>query len=94
MPERRILETTQLLGALPPDTLETLRQQSTIRTVARNEVLFRQGDAAGELFGIVNGRIAILSSSPDGRERRARRPSWVRSEICPAPHQSGGGSSG
>ena len=44
MPERRILETTQLLGALPPDTLETLRQQATIRTVARNEVLFRQGD--------------------------------------------------
>jgi CRP/FNR family cyclic AMP-dependent transcriptional regulator len=68
MPERRILETTQLLGALPPDTLETLRRLSTIRTVARNEVLFRQGDAASELFGIVNGRIAILSSSPEGRE--------------------------
>jgi CRP/FNR family cyclic AMP-dependent transcriptional regulator len=68
MPERRILETTQLLGALPPDTLETLRQQATIRTVARNEVLFRQGDPASELFGIVNGRIAILTSSPDGRE--------------------------
>ena len=29
MPERRILETTQLLGALPPETLETLRQQAT-----------------------------------------------------------------
>ena len=68
MPERRILETTQLLGALPPDTLETLRQQATIRTVARNEVLFRQGDDSSELFGIVNGRIAILTRSPDGRE--------------------------
>ena len=68
MAERRILETTQLLGALPPDTLETLRQQSTIRTIARNEVLFRQGDASSELFGIVNGRIAILTRSPDGRE--------------------------
>ena len=43
MTERRILETTQLLGALPPETLETLRQHSTIRTVARNEVLFRSG---------------------------------------------------
>ena len=68
MTERRILETTQLLGALPPDTLETLRLQSTIRTVARNEVLFRRGDTASELFGIVKGRIAILTSSPDGRE--------------------------
>ena len=68
MPERRILETTQLLGALPPDTLETLRQQATIRTVARNEVLFRQGEDSSELYGIVNGRIAILTRSPDGRE--------------------------
>jgi CRP/FNR family cyclic AMP-dependent transcriptional regulator len=68
MPERRILETTQLLGALPPDTLESLRQQASTRTVNRNEVLFHEGDAAGELFGIMNGRIAILTRSPDGRE--------------------------
>ncbi len=68
MPERRILETTQLLGALPPDTLETLRRQSTVRTVARNEVLFRQGDPSSELFGIVSGKVAILTRSPDGRE--------------------------
>jgi len=66
--ERRILETTQLLGALPPDALDTLRSASTMREVARNEVIFRQGDAANELFGIVAGRIAILTKSPDGRE--------------------------
>ena len=71
MPERRILETTQLLGALPPDTLEALRRQSTMRTVARNEVLFRQGEDSSELYGIVNGRIAILTRSPDGRESLA-----------------------
>jgi CRP-like cAMP-binding protein len=68
MAERRILETTQLLGALPPDTLETLRQQATTRTVARNEVLFRQGEAASEMYGIVSGRVAVLTRSPDGRE--------------------------
>jgi CRP/FNR family transcriptional regulator, cyclic AMP receptor protein len=68
MTERHLLETTQLLGALPPDALETLRQRATIRTVARNAILFRQGDAANELFGVVSGRIAILTSSPDGRE--------------------------
>ncbi len=68
MTQRRILETTQLLGALPPDVLESLREKTTIRTVARNEVLFRQGDGAAEMFGIVSGRIAILTSSPDGRE--------------------------
>ncbi|MET0627060.1 MAG: Crp/Fnr family transcriptional regulator [Acidimicrobiia bacterium] len=68
MTERRILETTQLLGALPPAALETLRSASKLRDVARNEVLFHQGDSAAELFGIVSGRIAILTKSPDGRE--------------------------
>ncbi len=68
MTERRILETTQLLGALPPDALEALRAKSTLREVARNEVLFRQGESASELFGIVSGRVAILTKSPDGRE--------------------------
>ena len=68
MAERRILETTQLLGALPPDALESLRAASTVRNVARNEVLFCRGDPSGELFGIVSGRIAILTRAPDGRE--------------------------
>jgi CRP-like cAMP-binding protein len=68
MTERRILETTQLLGALPPNALELLRSASTLRDVARNDVLFRQGDSASQLFGIVSGRIAILTKSPDGRE--------------------------
>jgi CRP/FNR family cyclic AMP-dependent transcriptional regulator len=68
MAERRILETTQLLGALPQDALETLRTASTVRNVARNEVLFRRGDPATELFGIVSGRIAICTRAPDGRE--------------------------
>jgi CRP-like cAMP-binding protein len=68
MAERRILETTQLLGALPPHMLERLRSASTSRTIARNEVLFRQGEAGTELFGIVSGRVAILTQSRDGRE--------------------------
>jgi CRP-like cAMP-binding protein len=68
MADPRILETTQLLGALPRPALESLRSASTSRTIARNEVLFHQGDAANELFGILTGRIAILTRSPDGRE--------------------------
>jgi CRP-like cAMP-binding protein len=59
MAERRILETTQLLGALPPEALESLRTASTVREVARNEVLFRRGDDAMELFGIVSGGIRV-----------------------------------
>jgi len=66
--QRRVLETSQLLGAMPADTLEGLRAVSTSRTFARNEVIFRRGEAASEMYGIVSGRVAILTSSPDGRE--------------------------
>src|SRR5215470_1763403 len=58
MAERPVLEPTQLLGALPADALEVLRREATTRTIARNEML----------FGVVSGRIAILTASPDGRE--------------------------
>jgi CRP-like cAMP-binding protein len=65
---RRVLETSQLLGAMPPEMLEKLRAVSTSRTFARNEVIFRRGETASEMYGIVSGRVAILTSSPDGRE--------------------------
>ena len=68
MPDRRLFETTQLLGALPRPTLERLRSASRSRMIARNEVVFHQGDPCHELFGIVTGRVAILTRSPDGRE--------------------------
>jgi CRP-like cAMP-binding protein len=63
-----MLETTQLLGALPPDALESLRAASTVRDISRNDVLFKRGDPATELFGIISGRVAILTQAPDGRE--------------------------
>jgi CRP-like cAMP-binding protein len=68
MPDGSILETTQLLSALPKTTLDTLRKSATLRDVERNEVLFCQDDPATELFAIVNGRVAILNRSSDGRE--------------------------
>ncbi len=68
MPERRLLDTTDLFAALPADVLEHLREQATVRTFARNEVLFRQGDPASELFVVQEGRVAIAQQSGDGRE--------------------------
>ena len=39
-----------------------------LRTFDRGEILFRQGDAATELFVVVEGRIAIATQAGDGRE--------------------------
>ncbi len=68
MPERRLLDTTELFTALPADVLDDLRKQAANRTYDRNELLFTQGDTAGELFVIEHGRIAIATKAPDGRE--------------------------
>jgi CRP/FNR family transcriptional regulator, cyclic AMP receptor protein len=68
VPERRLLDTTDLFAAMPADVLASLSEQSTVRTLARNEVLFHQGDPSHALYVVAEGRIAIATHSVDGRE--------------------------
>jgi len=68
VPERRLLDTTELFAALPEDVLEQLRKQTTARQLAKGDLLFSQGDPAHELFVVSGGRIAIATRSSDGRE--------------------------
>jgi CRP/FNR family transcriptional regulator, cyclic AMP receptor protein len=68
VPERRLLDTTELFAALPEDVLEQLRKQTTARPLAKGDLLFSQGDPAHELFVVADGRIAIATRSSDGRE--------------------------
>jgi CRP/FNR family transcriptional regulator, cyclic AMP receptor protein len=66
--ERRLLDSTDLFAALPPDVLAALREETTVREIARNEVLFEQGDPSSSLYVVSSGRIAIATQSGDGRE--------------------------
>ena len=68
MPERRLLDTTDLFAALPADALTDLRAEAQTRSYARNDVLFHEGDSSSELFVVERGRIAIAQQSGDGRE--------------------------
>ncbi len=68
MAERRLLDSTDLFAALPPDVLAALREETTVREIARNEVLFEQGDPSSSLYVVSDGRIAIATQSGDGRE--------------------------
>jgi CRP/FNR family cyclic AMP-dependent transcriptional regulator len=68
VPERRLLDTTELFAALPEDVISPLRDQATVRTYERNELVFGQGDPSAELFVVQTGRIAIAARSSDGRE--------------------------
>jgi CRP/FNR family transcriptional regulator, cyclic AMP receptor protein len=66
--ERRLLDSTDLFAALPPDVLGPLGDRAVSRNLERNEVLFHQGDTSDALFVVQDGRIAIATQSGDGRE--------------------------
>jgi CRP/FNR family transcriptional regulator, cyclic AMP receptor protein len=68
VPERRLLDATELFAALPEDALEELRSKTTVQTLAKGDLLFSQGDPSQELFVVADGRIAIATRSTDGRE--------------------------
>jgi CRP-like cAMP-binding protein len=63
-----ILRNTDLFRDLEEDSLELVRSHAQVRRVRRGDVLFNEGDRADELFIVVDGRIAIATRSPDGRE--------------------------
>ncbi|MGQ0804453.1 MAG: Crp/Fnr family transcriptional regulator [Actinomycetota bacterium] len=64
----RLLNTTDLFAALPPDVLAALGEHATVRSYERNELLFSQGETSNELFVVQTGRIAIATKASDGRE--------------------------
>ncbi|HSO96772.1 MAG TPA: Crp/Fnr family transcriptional regulator [Acidimicrobiia bacterium] len=68
MPSRNLLDTTDLFAALPAEALAELRDRAEVRNYARNQLLFRQGERAEELFIVDTGRIAIAQQAGDGRE--------------------------
>lgn len=68
MQDRRLLDSTDLFAALPPEVLDALGHHAHPRKLARNEVLFEQGDASSALYVVQDGRIAIAMESGDGRE--------------------------
>ena len=65
---RAFLESVELFSGLAPPVLDRLVQLSATRRLAANEVLCHKGDAAGQLYGVLSGRLKVVGSSSDGRE--------------------------
>lgn len=63
-----LLASSDLFSTLDPDDLTKLAGLARPHRCSRNQVIFREGDEAAELFVIRSGRIAIAKQSPDGRE--------------------------
>jgi CRP/FNR family transcriptional regulator, cyclic AMP receptor protein len=63
-----LLASVQLFADFPPEALARVATAAQQRLLERNDVLFEEGADAGELFVVVDGRIAIANVAVDGRE--------------------------
>jgi CRP-like cAMP-binding protein len=67
-PTHALLLNTELFAALPRPDSQALAERATMRTLARGEHLFREGDVAESLFVVARGELAVASRAYDGRE--------------------------
>jgi CRP/FNR family cyclic AMP-dependent transcriptional regulator len=56
------------LEGLPPEEQRRLIERAKRRTYAAGEIVFQEGDPADSLHLVVRGRLAVMVTSPDGRE--------------------------
>ncbi|MBV9413245.1 MAG: Crp/Fnr family transcriptional regulator [Acidimicrobiia bacterium] len=63
-----LLASTPFFAGLDAAAVETVAGFCTQRELKRNDVLFREGEDASDLFVVQRGRIAIANRSEDGRE--------------------------
>ncbi|HEX7117939.1 MAG TPA: Crp/Fnr family transcriptional regulator [Longimicrobiales bacterium] len=72
MTEKRIYELLQGLAifrGLSESALDEVARRTVTRTLPRNALLFRRGEACHGLYVIVEGRVKVYRASPDGREQ-------------------------
>ncbi len=55
-------------GARPDELLAAMAEGAEVRRLRRNDVLFRPGEPARELFVVRSGRIGVVYRAADGRE--------------------------
>jgi len=65
---RRLLAGVSIFSSLSDTELDELLGATSSRRVARGEVLFRKGDPGRQLYGVVEGRLRIYATGPDGKE--------------------------
>jgi len=68
MDHAALLARSELFSALDAGAIETIAGAARSIDLQRNQVLFSEGDQAGELYVVRSGRIAMAKRSSDGRE--------------------------
>ena len=70
MDENRIvfLKKCSLLRGLPDEALAALAARTVVTNYAVNQQIFAQGDEGDEMLVVIEGRVKINATSPDGKE--------------------------
>lgn len=64
-----LLHRLPLFAQLGPQALQAVAARTVTRRVARNEILFRRGEACRGLYVIVSGTVQVYRATADGREQ-------------------------
>lgn len=78
--KRDILRGNPLMVGLPTELVEVLLSQCKIRRLNDGEFLYRQGEPGEAMYGVLEGRIRLCNSGPDGREllvMLVERGDWI-----------------
>ena len=65
---RELLARVPVLADLAPRELDALAKAAHTRRLAAREVLFHKGDAGGQVYVVVRGRLRIYAQSADGTD--------------------------
>jgi CRP-like cAMP-binding protein len=63
-----ILAGTEIFRSLPGEALDEVRRAASRRRLARKEVLYHQGDAAGTFYVVIVGRLRATQTTEEGNQ--------------------------
>ncbi|GGF61615.1 transcriptional regulator [Terasakiella brassicae] len=66
--KKALLSNSELLSGLDEAMLDRLLSMTVTRRLDKNETLFVKGDPGDSLFGVQEGKIKIVTTSPNGKE--------------------------
>jgi CRP/FNR family transcriptional regulator len=63
-----VLAQAPLFAALDPDAAEALQSAARTRRFRRGDIVFAEGESGDALYVVIDGKVKIFRTSPDGRE--------------------------
>ena len=66
--KKALLANSELLSGLDDEMLDRLLSMTVTRKLTKNETLFVKGDPGDSVYGVQEGKIKIVTTSPNGKE--------------------------